>query len=167
MDIIHRQQIVKFLASGFYTGHFPFAPGTAGSVVGLLAYIFIRNLPDRLYIGVLVLVFGTGVYLAKEAESIYREKDSSHIVVDEIAGMLLTFLFIPWSISNLIAGFISFRIMDIIKPFPIRVIENRLSGGWGIMVDDIIAGIYAALLVVTVSYILNIVSVAGGFLSKQ
>lgn len=147
MGIFQRQIIIKFLASGFYAGYSPLAPGTAGSLIGVLAYLLLQNLSNLEYIAVVILIFLTGVYIAGEAENIYHEKDSPFIVIDEIAGMLLTFLFLPMGIKILLAGFISFRIFDILKPFPIRVAERRLGGGWGVMSDDILAGVFANLLV--------------------
>lgn len=113
----------------------------------MLAYLLLQNISNGEYIAVIILISLAGVYIAGEAEDIYQEKDSPVIVIDEIACMLLTFLFLPGGIKILLAGFISFRIFDILKPFPIRMAERRLGGGWGIMCDDILAGVFANLLV--------------------
>lgn len=153
MGIIHHQLIIKFLASGFYTGYSPLAPGTAGSLVGVLIYLLLQNLSNITYIAFIILIFISGIFIAGEAENIYQKKDSPYIVIDEIAGMLITFLFLPkgpkgpkWLIF-LLAGFITFRIFDILKPFPARLVERRLAGGWGVMCDDILAGVYANLFI--------------------
>lgn len=151
MGIFQRQLIIKFLASGFYSGYSPFAPGTAGSLVGILLYLLLQNISDASYITIVVLIFGIGVYISAQAEGIYQKKDCSNIVIDEIAGMLVSLAFFqsgqsgPGGMKFIISGFILFRIFDIIKPFPVRTIDRKLGGGWGIMLDDIMAGIYANL----------------------
>ncbi len=150
MGIVHRQIIIKFLASGFYAGYSPLAPGTAGSLVGVLIYLLLQNLSNITYIAFIILIFIAGIFIAGEAENIYQKKDSPYIVIDEIAGMLITFLFFPIGPKGLIfllSGFITFRIFDILKPFPVRLMERRLAGGWGVMCDDIMAGVYANLVI--------------------
>lgn len=155
MDIFHRKQIIKFLASGFFAGYSPIAPGTAGSLVGILAYLLLQNLSDAVYITIATVISACGIYISGSAEDIYEKKDCSNIVIDEIAGMLITFVFLPRGIKYLIAGFIIFRIFDIIKPFPISVIDRKLRGGWGIMLDDVLAGVYANLSVRALSWVIG------------
>ncbi len=147
MGIFQRQPIIKFLASGFYTGYSPFAPGTAGSLMGVLVYLLLQHLSYPVRIGMVVLISVSGIFIAGEAEKLYGKKDCRHIVIDEIAGMLTTLVFLPQGIGFLFAGFIAFRILDILKPFPAGLAERRLPGGWGIMMDDILAGVYAGLVV--------------------
>jgi phosphatidylglycerophosphatase A len=81
--------------------------------------------------------------VSSEAETIFRKKDSALIVVDEMAGFLVTLFLIPWSAKSLVTGFVVFRIFDIVKPFPIRRLESQLPGGWGVVADDVFAGFYA------------------------
>ncbi len=145
MGIFQRKLIIKFLASGFYSGYSPLAPGTAGSLVGILLYILLKNISSASYITVVALLIVTGVYISAQAENIFQKKDCSNIVIDEIAGMLITLAFLPGGIKFIITGFIMFRIFDIIKPFPIRTIDRNLGGGWGIMLDDVLAGVFANL----------------------
>ena len=147
MGIFQRQLIIKFLASGFYTGYFPVAPGTIGSLVGILACFLLQDVPFTTYAIVVILTLIAGIYISGEAEKIYQEKDSSHIVIDEIAGVFFTFIYLPKGISFLLAGFAAFRFFDILKPFPIRSIDEKIKGGWGIMFDDVLAGIYANILI--------------------
>ncbi len=147
MGIFQRQLIIKFLASGFYTGYFPVAPGTIGSLVGILACFLLQDVPFTTYAIVVILTLIAGIYISGEAEKIYQTKDSSHIVIDEIAGVFFTFIYLPKGISFLLAGFIAFRFFDILKPFPIRLIDEKIKGGWGIMFDDVLAGIYASILI--------------------
>ena len=147
MSIYQRQLIIKFLASGFYTGYFPVAPGTIGSLVGILACFLLQDVPFTTYAIVVILTLIAGIYISGEAEKIYQTKDSSHIVIDEIAGVFFTFIYLPKGISFLLAGFVAFRFFDILKPFPIRSIDEKIKGGWGIMFDDVLAGIYANILI--------------------
>ena len=147
MGIFQRQLIIKFLASGFYTGYFPVAPGTIGSLVGILACFLLQDVPFTTYAIVVILTLIAGIYISGEAEKIYQTKDSSHIVIDEIAGIFFTFIYLPKGISFLLAGFAAFRFFDILKPFPIRSIDEKIKGGWGIMFDDVLAGIYANILI--------------------
>ncbi|OGW53508.1 MAG: hypothetical protein A2Z60_01170 [Nitrospirae bacterium RIFCSPLOWO2_02_42_7] len=147
MSVIQRQTIIKFLASGFYSGYSPAVPGTVGSLIGVLAYLLLQNLSSIRYLTVVSFIFIAGVYISNEAEKIYGKKDSPHIVIDEVSGMLLTYLALPQWWGFLLAGFVFFRIFDILKPFPIRLIDRRLGGGWGIMLDDILAGVYANILI--------------------
>ena len=147
MSIFQRQLIIKFLASGFYTGYFPVAPGTIGSLVGILACFLLQDVPFTTYAIVVILTLIAGIYISGEAEKIYQTKDSSHIVIDEIAGIFFTFIYLPKGISFLLAGFAVFRFFDILKPFPIRSIDEKIKGGWGIMFDDVLAGIYANILI--------------------
>ncbi len=158
MGIFQRQLIIKFLASGFYSGYSPLAPGTAGSLVGILLYLLLQNLSDAVYITILVFIFGIGVYISAQAEGIYQKKDCSNIVIDEIAGMLVSLAFFPVGMKLVISGFILFRIFDIIKPFPVRTIDMKLGGGWGIMLDDIMAGIYSFILIQLTIYIFNLIT---------
>ncbi len=86
---------------------------------------------------------GFAVWISGEAEKVFNKKDSRLIVIDEMAGFLVTLFLIPWSAKTVVIGFLLFRLMDIAKPFPIRRIESNLRGGWGVVGDDVLAGIYA------------------------
>jgi phosphatidylglycerophosphatase A len=83
------------------------------------------------------------IWVSSGAESLFQEKDSSRIVIDEMAGFLVTLFLIPWSATSVVVGFLSFRAFDILKPFPARRLESRLRGGWGVVLDDLFAGLYA------------------------
>jgi phosphatidylglycerophosphatase A len=130
-------------------GYSPFAPGTAGSAVGLVivAGLSLFRLPPiratlALALGA-ALLFAVGVWAAGEAEVYFARTDPSQVVIDEVVGQILTFLLLPHaSYAWLAAGFLLFRIFDILKPFPARQAE-RIPRGWGIMVDDVVAGLYA------------------------
>jgi len=131
-----------FLATGAYTGFVPFAPGTAGSALALLLDRGLRATGSEIVYGLVVLVLGMGGVIASGvAEKHFSRKDPSAVVVDEVVGMLVSLYLIPVSWVGLAAGFLLFRLFDIVKPFPCRRAEG-LAGGLGIMADDVIAGVY-------------------------
>ncbi len=141
--------IIKILfITGLGTGFIPLFPGTAGSLFALFLYwIFLKN--SFILFPLTVLIFIAGIPLSTWGEKYFKQKDCKKIVIDEIAGMLFTLwaIFPDISIYKLIAAFFFFRLMDISKPYPIKMIEKNLSEGYGIMLDDIIAGFYAFTLV--------------------
>ncbi len=126
-------------------GYFPFAPGTVGSAAGLLVYLPIRwlGLP-MVEAAAIVVVFLVGAVTATAAERHFGLIDPGPIVSDEVLGMLVTLAFLPVSVTGAIAGFVLFRIFDVIKPPPSSQLE-ALPGGWGVMSDDLMAAIYAHL----------------------
>lgn len=131
------------LATGGYAGYIPIAPGTFGTLIAIpLCYLLseLRALEGMLFI---VAFTGSAVWISGEAEKVFKKKDTGLIVIDEMAGFLVTLFLIPWSAKSVITGFFLFRLMDIVKPFPIRRLEEKLPGGWGVVGDDILAGIYA------------------------
>lgn len=144
----HRDAAVWIATCGG-VGYFPVAPGTAGSAVGIiLVAVLGRVVPGRGWSWVLlaaaaVSIFLVGAWAAGRAERFFGRTDPGHVVIDEVAGQLITFLARPEaSWKWLLAGFILFRFFDVIKPFPARRAE-RLPGGWGIMTDDVLAGLYS------------------------
>jgi phosphatidylglycerophosphatase A len=142
------RQIVIFFATGAWSGYAPVAPGTAGSMVGLiLAWLVapIWRQSPAAFLMVFVIVFIAACWIAGEAEKFFGEQDSSRIVIDEVLGMVATMFLNPIGWVSLAAGFALFRIFDIIKPFPASYLDRRLHGGAGVMLDDIAAGIYANL----------------------
>jgi phosphatidylglycerophosphatase A len=145
-----KNAVVLFIAQGAYSGRVPGAPGTAGTVVGVFLYLLIKDLPPYWYLLVFVLVTGIGTWVAGEAEKLLGRKDAPSIVIDEIAGYFLSMFMIPSGWGLVITGFFLFRFFDIIKPWPIRQIQN-VRGGAGVMLDDIGAGIYANIVLQVVS----------------
>lgn len=131
------------IATGGYVGRFPFAPGTVGSLIGLpIAYLLVY-LHWSVAILVTLILTAIAIWAADRAEHQLGTKDPGCIVVDEIAGMVVALLLMPFTLKSAIAGFLLFRIFDIIKPPPARQLERRLKGGWGIVLDDIVAGMMA------------------------
>jgi phosphatidylglycerophosphatase A len=133
------------LATGFGSGYSPVAPGTAGSIVGLLLFWPLARLDSWLQLAAALALFPAGVLASSRVARRVADKDPGIVVVDEIVGMWISLLFMPFNLTTAVLGFVLFRAMDIVKPYPARDLE-RLSGGWGIMADDVMAGIYANLL---------------------
>ena len=132
-----------FIATGFYSGYLPKAPGTWGSLVGLLLFFLLHTLNLQIYLAVVAAIFVIGTFAAGEAEKIMDRKDPGLVVIDEIVGMLITMIAIPATPLAMALGFILFRIFDIWKPFPVNFFDQRFHGGLGIMLDDVMAGIYS------------------------
>ena len=146
MTNIFRKSWILFVAQGAYSGRTPVAPGTAGTLVGVLLYLAIlRPLSLIGYLSVCVLIGYIGVWIAGEAETLLGKKDAPSIVIDEIVGYFVSMFMIPFSWGMVIAGFFLFRIFDILKPWPLRKLQDIHSGA-GIMLDDIGAGIYTNLI---------------------
>ena len=141
-----RERAVIFLATGFFIGTVPFAPGTFGSIVGLPIVFLLSRLNLLLAVSFILLFIFFAVGIASAAEKILNQKDPAKIVIDEIAGLMVTFVGLPFNLTTTIAGFIIFRAFDIVKPFPIRALERKLPGGSGVVLDDVLAGIYANLI---------------------
>jgi len=137
---------VHFLAFGFGSGAVPVAPGTFGTLVAVPLYWLLAGYPLWLYLPVTVLLFAVGIWLCDVTSRDLGVHDHSGIVWDEIVGYLLTMTALPRTVTWAIAGFVLFRLFDIWKPWPIRWADRRITGGLGIMLDDILAGIYALLL---------------------
>jgi phosphatidylglycerophosphatase A len=133
-----------FLATGFGSGFSPVAPGTAGTAVGLALFWPLRTLSPVVQIGATVLMFLAGVAAAEVTARRTGLKDPSIVVVDEIVGMWISLLLLPFTPLTAAAAFFLFRLMDVVKPPPARGFE-ALPGGWGIVMDDVMAGIYANL----------------------
>jgi phosphatidylglycerophosphatase A len=134
------------LALGFGSGLARRGPGTAGTVVGVGLYLLIAPLPPEGGVAVTLALTVAGVPLCGYAARRLRVHDDPAIVWDEIAGYLLTMLFVPFGAFWIVAGFVLFRVLDIAKPWPISWLDRRLGGGIGIMADDILAGVAAGLL---------------------
>lgn len=134
---------IKCLATGCYAGKVPVAPGTAGTLVGVALYALLCHLPYTLYGVTTVAFIFLAAWVATGAQAIYGEQDPPEVVIDEIAGFLVTMAFHKIDLSLVIGGFILFRVFDIVKPFPIRWLERRFISGWGVVLDDVAAGVYA------------------------
>ena len=135
--------VIMALATGFGSGYLPKAPGTWGSLAAIIPWFFCRDLSLPLYLTLLLAIFVVGFFAAGSAEKILDRADAGQIVIDEILGMFITLMLAPNHPLAWLLGFILFRIYDIRKPFPVSWFDQRVHGGIGIMMDDVIAGIYA------------------------
>jgi len=138
-------KIIMFLAMGFYSGKSPFAPGTAGTIVGLPLCWLLAQMKLTYAITTIIIVTILAIPISGRAEKIAGTKDPGFIVIDEIAGIMITFIAIPFTPLSALAGFFLFRGFDVIKPFPVGMLDKKLSGGTGIVLDDVAAGIMANL----------------------
>ena len=138
-------RLAVFIATVGYCGYFPFAPGTVGSAAGLVFYALVRWTGSPVVeVGMIAALFAAGVWAGTTAERYFGGVDPGPIVMDEVVGMLITLAFIPVGWSGALAGFVLFRIFDVIKPFPAGRLE-ALHGGLGVMADDAMAAVYANL----------------------
>ena len=136
------RRVAPIIASAGPAGHVPVAPGTAGSAVGLALWLLVRAATPALEVIVLAVVRVVGVACATVTERHAGRRDPGVVVIDEVAGMLITCFWLPLGAGGVIAAFLAFRIFDIVKPAPAAAAE-RLPRGWGIMADDVVAGLYA------------------------
>jgi len=134
-------------------GYAPIAPGTVGSAVGVAVYLATSRWPFIYQALLMAVVVGAGTWAASVAAAHFSRADPSHVVIDEVAGQLLTFLGLALSWPGVLAGFLLFRALDIIKPWPARRLEH-LHGGAGIMADDLMVAVYANLILRGIAYAL-------------
>ncbi len=155
--------LIDILATGFYMGKIPFMPGTFGSLVAIpLGYLCsLGFMPVYGSWALFAFIFFIGVYVSTRFTAITGLEDPGSIVIDEIAGLMIFYLIFPFKPIYIIAGFILFRFFDIIKPFPVSFFD-KMKNGWGIMLDDIVAGLYAVLVWFIVLKILEYFNIAIG-----
>jgi len=149
------ENIIKLTATGLGSGYSPVAPGTAGTLVGIPLFLILSKLPWPWYMAVLVVLSLLAVYICGEAEKIFQTRDSQKIVLDEIIGLQFALFLASPTLPHIIAGFALFRFFDIAKIFPARNCE-QLPGGAGVMADDIVAGIYANILLLSAIRFFNL-----------
>jgi phosphatidylglycerophosphatase A len=135
--------VVVVLATWGGCGFSPFAPGTVGTLGAIPLYLLLARLPLAAYLGATLLLTVLACWVAGRAQEIYGEHDPGKIVIDEVAGYLVTMAGMPLSWQGVVAGFFLFRLFDIVKPPPARLIDQRLTSGTGVVLDDIVAGLYA------------------------
>ena len=147
-------RLAVFVATVGYCGYFPFAPGTVGSAAGLVVYLLVWWTQSTLVeAGLIAGVFAVGIWAATAAEHYFGGIDPGPVVIDEVLGMLVTLAFMPVGLATALAGFVLFRIFDVIKPYPAGRFE-QLHGGLGVMADDAMAAVYANLSLRAVVYFL-------------
>jgi len=143
------------VATGGFVGKIPKAPGTWGSAVAFLPWFFLRTLSLPAYLAWVVVLFFIGFLAAGSAEKLLDQADPGCIVIDEIVGMLIALILVPAHPAVLLLAFILFRVFDILKPFPVSWFDRHIHGGLGIMLDDVMAGIYALICLQIISIFLR------------
>lgn len=137
--------IIVTISSFFYVGYLPFVPGTFGSLAGLLVFFLVKG--NELGLIFLTCIFtAIGLLVTGRAERIWDKKDCRFIVIDEVSGMLISLMFLPYDAKIMVVAFLLFRILDTFKPYPAFRLQS-LKGGLGIMSDDIVAGLYTNMII--------------------
>ena len=143
MNTTRKDDLVIFFATGFFTGFLPTMPGTWGTFAGIPLVIISHRLTTMVQAVVTLVFVALAVYIAGRAELLFEDRDARPIVIDEMAGFLITLLWLPLNLLTFSLGFLLFRVFDIVKPPPIGTIEKRLQGGLGVVMDDVLAGVFA------------------------
>ncbi|MGQ9508232.1 MAG: phosphatidylglycerophosphatase A family protein [Thermodesulfobacteriota bacterium] len=138
---------ILLLATGLGVGYFPFIPGTVGTILAILIHFFLSQIPFPLYEFTLLGLFFISCWISERAEIFFGKRDDPRIVIDEIFGFLITMIWLPKTLHSILLGFIFFRFLDILKPFPIHTLETKLKGGYGVVMDDVIAGLYGNMII--------------------
>ena len=141
------KRVIILLATGCYVGYSPLIPGTTGTLVAIPLYFILSHLPPLYYLAILLGSIYIAIWASDRAEVLLQSRDCRHIVIDEMVGFMVAMFMVPPTLRNILLGFFLFRALDIIKPFPIRVLEERVRGGYGVVLDDIVAGVYANLII--------------------
>ncbi|QYK02357.1 phosphatidylglycerophosphatase A family protein [Shewanella psychrotolerans] len=136
---------VHFLALGFGSGLLAKAPGTYGSLAAIPVYLLMANLSLPWYLGITLTFMLAGFYICDKASKDMGVHDHGAIVWDEVVGMLITLIAAPAGWGWLLLGFLLFRVFDILKPWPIKWLDAKVHGGFGIMIDDVLAGVFSFL----------------------
>jgi len=145
---------LHFLSLGFGSGLSPFAPGTFGTLVAIPLYLLIYGLSLEWYLLITLVAFVAGVFLCDSTSKALGVHDHSGIVWDEIVGYMITMIAVPFDWLWIAAGFVLFRFFDILKPWPIKWADRQLAGGFGIMFDDVLAGIFALIVLHLLIYLI-------------
>ncbi|MDP2561823.1 phosphatidylglycerophosphatase A [Psychrobium sp. 1_MG-2023] len=141
-----------FLALGFGSGLAPKAPGTFGTLAALPLYFLMMDLSLFSFVIITIIITVAGFWICDKTAKDMQIHDHGAIVWDEVAGMLITLIAAPVSLTAVIVGFVLFRFFDILKPWPIKLLDRHVHGGFGIMIDDVLAGVFAALCLQGIHY---------------
>jgi len=155
LSMLRKFQLI--CATGLGLGYLPGPTGTWGSVLGIIIVYFCSSIPVLNYLFFAIAFTFFSIWVASAAEESFQTKDSKKIVIDEIAGIIITFVgVVPMTWVGYLIGFVLFRFFDILKPFPIRLIDKKLPGGLGVVLDDALAGVFAEI-------VLRLIVQWGGF----
>ena len=150
-----KNTIIEFLVTGLYFGKIKYMPGTFGTIIGVLIFQLISNntLVDNIFF--LIILFFVSLLMLNYCykKNIFLDTDDKSIVIDEIFGYLVFMIFFENTIFNIIIGFLLFRFFDILKPFPIYLVDKRIKNSFGVMLDDIVAGIFSGIMLLLINYV--------------
>jgi phosphatidylglycerophosphatase A len=146
---------LHFIAFGFGSGTIPFAPGTFGTLIAIPFYLALQKLSPLIYLFLLVIIIIASIYICAKATRDIGIEDHQGMCLDEIVGFLVTMALAPKGGIWILLGFLLFRFFDIWKPWPISIIDNKVSGGLGIILDDVLAGIYSFMILQLVARIFH------------
>lgn len=140
------KRVMKYIATLGFIGYIPVAPGTFGTAAAVLFFIIFKpSIIDNIIL--LLFIIPLGIITSGKAETMLQERDSRHIVIDEVGGFSLSVLTLPANLKTYILAFFLFRFFDVLKPPPIRYLEKKVPGGAGVMLDDMLAGIYTNIII--------------------
>jgi phosphatidylglycerophosphatase A len=146
MGIRWKHFLIKFFATGAGTGYAPIVPGTFGTLMGIVVFMVFMDLPRWVFLITVLGLTAIAIWVSELAEPLFHTKDPSYVVIDEVIGILMAMIFLPFHVKYVLIAFVVFRVMDIIKPYPAHKWQD-LHGGLGIVIDDVVAGIYSGLLI--------------------
>ena len=136
-----REKSVLFLATGCFIGNIPLAPGTFGTLAGIPICFLLSQIDIQIAVSCIIIFILAAIFISREAEKILDKKDPGSVVIDEIAGIMVAIAGLPFNTVIVVSGFVIFRLLDIFKPFPIKQVEMNFTGGTGIVMDDVVAGV--------------------------
>ena len=145
---------LRLVAVGFGSGLVPRVPGTAGTLAAVPIFVLIGEMPTWAYVTVVLIAVALGIWACQHTTEFLQVHDHPVVVCDEIVGFLIGMTGSPVDVSWIVAGFVVFRFFDIVKPWPINWMDRRVPGGLGVMVDDVVAGLYTALLLQALAVVL-------------
>jgi phosphatidylglycerophosphatase A len=140
------QNPVHFIAFGFGVGTIPFAPGTFGTLIAIPFYLLMQPLAPLAYLAITLLIIAASIWISAKATRDIGIEDHQGMCLDEIVGFIVTMFAVPAGWGWIAAGFVLFRLFDIWKPWPIRLVDRTVHGGFGIILDDVLAGIVSCLI---------------------
>ncbi|MGW8222850.1 MAG: phosphatidylglycerophosphatase A family protein [Syntrophobacteria bacterium] len=143
MNTTRKNDLIIFLATGCFTGFLPKMPGTWGTFAAIPIVILAHRTTTMVQTVTAAIFVAFAAWIAGKAEILFEGRDARPIVIDEMVGFLITLLWLPLNLLNLCLGFFLFRMFDIVKPPPISTVEKRLQSGWGVVMDDVLAGVFA------------------------
>ena len=146
---------LHLLSLGFGSGLSPFAPGTCGTLAAIPLYLLLAPLPFWYYLAAVTVAFAIGVYLCGYTSKALGEHDHGGIVWDEFVGFWITMIAVPATWQWILAGFVLFRLFDIVKPWPVKIADAKMKGGFGIMFDDVLAALYALIILQVALQLVN------------